>query len=709
MPARSDGWGWFIRGYLTAYSIYILSHAMADFLVKGLPPIPFSLVVFVIMLPALAVAFRARLLVAVGAAATTSLIIIYREYTYLWLTIRQAPSEIWDVIYQGWLGTITEVPLLAAWPLVGLTAFLSALVLGWWMAGRVHRWTPTVVGMTMLMVQWFFYHDAAREYAALFLPAALAMAAVSGDLPVLRVRGAVYAAGLATVVLAVSGVFPDPPGIWDWGKVGDLARSVVPALSELRGERDPDFSLPGAGWNGDGESRDLGGPVDPSDRTMLTVTVDAPRFPGVMYLRGSVATTYDGRTWHEDGDREPVEDSKDIPMEFFGGESYTLTKHVRMANMTSRTLFGLWRVEKVETDRDLLIGSETSLHFDEPRRRGDAYRVTSQVPMVNEDQLRRAVEEAGQEIPGEFSRYLQLPDAVPERVHELARELTEDKEHLYDQALAIEKYLRTIDYNLDAPAPPAEREFVDFFLFDAQEGYCTYHSSAMAVMLRSVGIPTRWVQGFRLQIPGDDEFMDDAWDRGAISLIARGSDAHAWVEAYFPGYGWLIMEATSGFEGPVRLLGDFDQPVAPDDPGPGTEDRGIDLRVLSAQILLALLLAGAFATAAVAIRRVYQPSPEPSTPRESIMELYHQASRLLEGTGSPREKFFTPSEYAREVEARPAWPAFAQLTDLYERAAYSSHRLGSGEAEMASALKDEVFASVKVERGTMRFALSRLR
>lgn len=708
MPAFSENWAWFVRGYLISYSTYILSHSMADFLVRGLPEAHFLLVMAICLLVGLALAYDRYLLWAIIPAVTTTMILIYRELPELWLMIRESPLDIWDVVEQGWLGTVVEVPLTAAWPLVGLTAFLSALFLGLWARGRLNRWAPTVLGMTLLLSQWFFFHDAAREYTVLFLPAGIAMAATAGTLPIIRIRGAIYAVGLTSIMLAISGIFPQPPGIWDWGKVGDLARGVIPALSELRSEGDPDFSLPGAGWSE--RERELGGPVAPSDRTMLTVTIDGPFFPGVLYLRGTVSTIYNGRYWEEEGEREELPDPDQIPLEPFPGDTYTLSKHVRMANMTSSTLFGTWQVMKVETNRDLLVGPEGSLHFLEPRRQGESYRVISQVPMIDENRLREEVAEAGFRIPARYRRYLQLPEDVPDRVHDLAQDIIADIDHPYDQALALESYLREFPYNLDVPAPPPDQEFVDFFLFDAQEGYCTYFSSALAVMLRSVGIPARWVQGFRLQIPLDDpdDHLDGPIHTGGVSLIAQGNDAHAWVEAYFSGYGWVLMEPTSGFEIPIRRH----QPIA-QDPFPEDHDReapssGADYRLISLQVLLALVLISFFATAAVVLRKAYQPRGQYSSSRDVVLSSYHQASRLLERSGSTRGQHLTPKEYLEAVKARKSYHPFRELTLLYEPAAYSRQSPGAEQADHAQSLLEEITTLVKLEQGLLRYTWARL-
>ena len=102
--------------------------------------------------------------------------------------------------------------------------------------------------------------------------------------------------------------------------------------------------------------------------------------------------------------------------------------------------------------------------------------------------------------------------------------------------LAIEAYLRTISYTLDVPAPPLDRDVADYFLFDLRRGYCDYFATAMVVLARSVGIPARLVTGY----------ASGGYDVISAQFVVLEKDAHSWVEVYFPSYGWVEFEPTSG-------------------------------------------------------------------------------------------------------------------------------------------------------------------
>lgn len=193
--------------------------------------------------------------------------------------------------------------------------------------------------------------------------------------------------------------------------------------------------------------------------------------------------------------------------------------------------------------------------------------VTSYLPVVDLDALRQ--EES--DIPPEISQvYLQLPPDLPQRVQDLALELTAEAFNTYDKAKAVERYLRSSSFvyeTTDLPQPPEDQDFVDFFLFESQMGYCDYFSTAMAVMLRAVGIPTRWVKGFA---PGDLT-VNTVNGISYLEGTVRNKHAHSWVEVYIAGYGWLPFEPTPGFTMPMEVAVNVDDSNIPESSVPEME------------------------------------------------------------------------------------------------------------------------------------------
>lgn len=135
--------------------------------------------------------------------------------------------------------------------------------------------------------------------------------------------------------------------------------------------------------------------------------------------------------------------------------------------------------------------------------------------------------------------YLALPENMPARVGELAAEITADCTNNYDKLCALESYLAThYEYTRSPEAIPKGRDFADCFLFDMNSGYCTYYATSMAVMSRTLGIPSRYCEGVTLDY---SEKLENNY------YAIRSDSSHAWVECYIEGLGWLPFEPTASF------------------------------------------------------------------------------------------------------------------------------------------------------------------
>ncbi len=165
---------------------------------------------------------------------------------------------------------------------------------------------------------------------------------------------------------------------------------------------------------------------------------------------------------------------------------------------------------------------------------GEPYRVTSAISLATPDLLSLA----GSVYPAwVWERYTQLPSDLPQRVRDLASGVTSGATTPYGKAKALELHLKTAyPYNLTVKPPPFNADGVDHFLFTLKQGYSEYFGSAMTVMLRSVGIPSRLAVGYTA---GDQVGEQETY-------AVTDSHSHAWVEVYFPGYGWIPFEPTPG-------------------------------------------------------------------------------------------------------------------------------------------------------------------
>ena len=165
-----------------------------------------------------------------------------------------------------------------------------------------------------------------------------------------------------------------------------------------------------------------------------------------------------------------------------------------------------------------------------------SYRVQVDQSVATETELRD--DSVG--YPAWARPYLGLPfgyrsPATEARIHELALRVTAGATNPYDDAAAVEQYLRTnFAYTLTPGPPPAGVDVEENFLFSSRAGYCQYFATAMADMLRSLGVPTRLVNGYG---PG-------AYDASHDRFVVTESDSHTWPEVYFPSYGWIPFEPT---------------------------------------------------------------------------------------------------------------------------------------------------------------------
>ncbi|MGF9966833.1 transglutaminase TgpA family protein [Bacillus rhizoplanae] len=184
------------------------------------------------------------------------------------------------------------------------------------------------------------------------------------------------------------------------------------------------------------------------------------------------------------------------------------------------------------------------------------YKVTYEIPQFSTENLKAVKTGEWMETSPYFiTKYTQLPGSLPQRVKDLAIHLTKDKITRYDKVIAIESYFadNSFIYETEHVVVPAKnQDYVDQFIFDTKSGYCNNFSTSMIVLLRSVGIPARWVKGYT-EGTLDNTFVNLESD--SVYKITN-NDAHSWVEVYFPGYGWIPFEPTKGFSNTYNFIND---------------------------------------------------------------------------------------------------------------------------------------------------------
>ncbi|MGH2372611.1 MAG: transglutaminase TgpA family protein [bacterium] len=269
-------------------------------------------------------------------------------------------------------------------------------------------------------------------------------------------------------------------------------------------------------------------------------------------------------------------------------------------------------------------------------------------------------------------RYLSLPP-LPERVGALAQALTSEQPTVYDRVMAINTYLWQ-HYRYDLSIPPQRRsgDAVDYFLFEERRGYCEQFASAMVVLLRSAGIPARLVTGY----------TSGTLNPVTGLLEVRNSDAHAWVEAFFPGVGWVEFEPTPGFLETAALGGPTlgrwvwqdiaawlrSRTVALASGSPHAATLAALAAAVRAGVWVGLVLVGAVAVAS--IRRARAGRSTRVGRISALVDIYNTMCAVLARTGLRRDPSETVGEYRRRVEDHRDLPEVGALSGVIEAVAY---------------------------------------
>lgn len=323
---------------------------------------------------------------------------------------------------------------------------------------------------------------------------------------------------------------------------------------------------------------------------------------------------------------------------------------------------------------------------------GDTYTVRGSVSVASIEQLLAAGTDYPQWV---LDRYLQLPGDIPDRVYTQADEITRDAATPFERAIAIEAYLREFPVDYDVPETPPGRDTVDFFLFDVQRGYFDYHASAMAVLLRTQGIPARVATGY---------VIDPLAQGEGNTYELTQKHAYAWPEVYFPGIGWVEFSPTpdrplvtrpretpltpedapaAPTGGNDRGLNDFDlsglegQPAGSTAPATGATD-GAGGSGLSLLIVLAAL-GGAIVAAAATLRVAWEWGLGGLPPAARIWEKAARLARLSKLGPAESE---TPREYgARLRRDVPGAGSAGFLAARYESTRYGHKQLSESDSE----------------------------
>lgn len=281
------------------------------------------------------------------------------------------------------------------------------------------------------------------------------------------------------------------------------------------------------------------GEIKTTSRPVMHVRSYGGVIPPNLKWRGAALSDFNGKTWFEGGD-----DLHTLPAEKGGrlqlADSRQLSRvgprlnyRVNINGIDSDVLFfaGIPETIFLYTRQPLVTSrGDGSFRFGRPLGEGFYYDVYSYYGEGPESMA----------IPHELlsgrerRQYLQLPPFLDPRIGDLARKATANASSDTGRAVEMARYLRrSYGYTLELPSREAPDPLADF-LFQRRKGHCEYFASAMAVMLRTLDIPSRLVTGFQSGI----------WNPLTELYVIRASDAHSWVEAWLPGRGWVSFDPT---------------------------------------------------------------------------------------------------------------------------------------------------------------------
>jgi len=280
-----------------------------------------------------------------------------------------------------------------------------------------------------------------------------------------------------------------------------------------------------------GEQTDVGGPLASengsgafrSQNAAVHFTVESA---APSYWRTGAYDSYTGSGWERSGEPRPYTG----PLDAGGIAGERLAYRVRL-NQSATALPSVWRPASISGVGSALVTDRRAFASETALAAGTTYRGVSYRPPRDPTLLRTA----GRDYPDEIeARYTALPEDTERRLAPFTANLTADADSPYETASRIESWLeanKSYSLNASRPGEDAAAEFV----FEMEAGYCEYFATSMTAMLRSQGVPARYVVGY-----------STGQRVGTNTYEVRGMNAHAWVEVYFPDVGWVRFDPTPG-------------------------------------------------------------------------------------------------------------------------------------------------------------------
>lgn len=581
--------------------------------------------------------------------------------------------------------------------------------------------------MASFLAGWYLAREAfsAQLVAALF--ALTALFARSREIAVPWKK----ALPLALAAALVAGVCMPPAGT-TWEPMQRAAQNVRDIISDYFNFTSPrtSYTVATDGFQPMGER--LGGPATPlTDEVMELETNES------VLLRGSIKRSYTTYSWVDDGlnNRYLYRDltknalktrlfSADLADRADTSAAFTETKiSVRFLDAGSSSLFVPDIVQEMSAPLEMAVyyNDTGEIFLTRDVKEGDTYSAVGLSPVHGSAMaafLQATAQTDDEQYDAIRTEYTALPSGIDEGVYALARRVTAGAQTPYEAASMLCAHLRGGDYAYETEVdyPPYGADFVSNFLLESKEGYCTYFASSMAVMARMLGLPSRYVEGYL--VPADTS-----------PVIVTGENAHAWVEIYFRGAGWIAFDPTpgegSGSDGghtgqreepnvtpsPEPSIAPEDEPTPQPDEGlvtpepsngPEMPEQGeqADDETDRSWIWKTLLLLLVLAALALLIRqRERATRPETIAARtedagEKLLIWYRAMLDVLAVCDMEPQPGETPIAAARRLSATQGdWNAFLQISEVVAVCSYS----GGEPNENAIALAKQAYETLAVQ------------
>ena len=630
----------------------------------------------------------------------------------LYIAERIFSRDWFSVVYDQILFNIQVIQTQEWWQMTPLFRSLLFLILLWLMSYLLFYWFVVAKRMLIFVVltlvyvtviDTFTFYDGKWAIVRTFIlaMAALGMSSFAKEMDKESIPSHWFKRVhlwvlplLGVIVFSTAAAYASP-------KLSPQWPDPVPYLKSATGGPGPGGSgaaIQKVGY-GENDSR-LGGSFVQDNTPVFRAMADGDR-----YWRIESKDTYTGKGW-VDSLEEPtnIYDAENLEYKTFTDNVET-EEQTAMIQMNDGATFqklvypyGLGSLLRTPSESNFRIHENTgeidTLRGDSPAKLNN-FVVNYEFPSFEYGRLREATGQDPAEIQ---ENYLQLPDSLPSRVRNLASQIVADEDNRYDKAKAVEQYFSSngFEYSTtDVEVPSENEDYVDQFLFESQLGYCDNYSTSMVVLLRSEGIPARWVKGFTAGERIDSqatEFSEDLQNTYQVT----SANAHSWVEVYFPEIGWVPFEPTQGFSNNTDFYSDVDtdseDPTAgqtgdtPDqnmgnpqemekaesnnDSSGGTSSSGsfLWLYISLGIVLIAaiILYFTRFRWMSSLLKRRFRKGGS----ADRYEQAYQFLLKVLAHKGVKRNPEQTLRDYARSVDSHYQTNEMRQLTNHYERMLY---------------------------------------